>query len=175
MNKAQLLLLLLLLFVSQRALSQAEKPKCSDQPAFQVLSFWIGEWEVFSGDQRIGTNKIEWILNECAIIENWRDGRGVEGKSLFYYQPTESRWKQVWVTENPLRTGGVKEKAHIETLENGSVRFQGRVIDGEGSGYLDRTTLVPHKNGDVTQIIEISADNGENWQRMFQAVYKRTN
>lgn len=133
--------LTLLIFESSVAHAQSEKPKCSDQPPFQLLSFWIGEWDVFSGDQKIGFNKIEWILNQCAIVENWRDGRGVEGKSLFYYLPAKSRWKQVWVTENPLRPGGVKEKAHIETLENGSVRFQGRVIASEGAIYLDRTTL----------------------------------
>ena len=173
--KRTLICLSLLIFESSVALAQNEKPKCSDQPAFQLLSFWIGEWDVFSGDQKIGSNKIEWILNECAIVENWRDGRGEEGKSLFYYQPAENRWKQVWVTENPLRPGGVKEKAHIETLENGSVCFQGRMIGSEGAIYLDRTTLVPHENGHVTQIIEISADDGENWQGVFEAVYKRTN
>ncbi len=157
------------LFFTQASYAQG----CMENPAFETLDFWVGEWDVFAGDTQVGTNRIEKILDGCAIMEHWQDARGGQGKSLFYYHPTEERWKQVWVTPNPFRPGGVKEKTHIETLDNGTIRFQGTVVTPQGQPYLDRTTLVPMGNGDVRQIIEISMDEGESWREMFNAVYKK--
>lgn len=157
------------LFFAQVSYAQG----CEENPEFEVLNFWVGEWEVFVDETQVGTNRIEQILDGCAIMEHWQDVRGGQGKSLFYYHPTEGRWKQIWVTPNPFRPGGVKEKAHIETLDNGAIRFQGTVVTLQGQTYLDRTTLIPTENGDVRQIIEISADEGESWREMFNAVYKK--
>ena len=39
---------------------------------------------MFNADgSRDGTNDIEKVLSGCAIIENWQDGTGGEGKNLF--------------------------------------------------------------------------------------------
>lgn len=149
-------------------------PSCNEREEFHVLDFWVGTWDVYIGDQKIGTNKIEKVLGGCAIIENWTGGRGSEGKSFFYYLPVEQTWKQVWVTENPFSNGGVKEKSHVETLKNGGTRFQGKVLANSGTLYLDRTTLNPLENGNVEQIIEISSDDGENWREVFRGTYKPT-
>lgn len=163
---------LVLFSFSEYTSVQQVSPSCNEREELHLLDFWVGSWNVYSEDQKIGTNKIEKILNGCAIIENWKSGRGNEGKSLFYYFPKDSVWKQVWVTENPFANGGVKEKAHVETLENGGTRFQGTVIANNGTVYLDRTTLNPLENGDVEQIIEISTDDGQTWREMFRGVYK---
>lgn len=96
------------------------------------------------------------ISGGCAIIESWIGGRGSEGKSFFYYYPNEMHWKQVWVTN-----GGVEEKPHVKTLENGGTRFQGVVIANIGTEYLDRTTLNTLENGNVEQVIAISSDDEE--------------
>lgn len=159
------------MFSLNTAFAQQPVP-CNEQEEFHLLDFWVGTWDVYAGDQKIGTNKIEKVLGGCAIIENWTGGRGNEGKSLFYYYPLENQWKQVWVTETPYANGGVKEKEHVETLENGGTRFQGEVLANSGVLYLDRTTLNPLSNGDVEQIIEISSDEGENWREVFRGVYK---
>lgn len=168
-SRITILIAFTILFFTQASYAQG----CRENPAFETLDFWVGEWDVFAGDSRVGSNRIEKILDGCAIMEHWQDARGGRGKSLFYYHPTEERWKQVWVTPNPFRPGGVKEKAHIETLDSGAIRFQGTVITPQGQPYLDRTTLVPMENGDVRQIIEISADDGKSWREMFNAVYKK--
>lgn len=153
------------------AAGQAD-PACNEREEYRLLDFWVGSWEVYAGEQKIGTNKIEKILGGCAIIENWKSGRGSEGKCLFYYYPAEERWKQVWITENPFRNGGVKEKVHVATLENGGLRFQGTVTTAGGGAYLDRTTLVPMGDGNVEQVIEISSDSGKSWREMFRGLYK---
>src|SRR5215470_19618567 len=73
---------------------------CSDDPAYHKLDFWLGNWNVFNmqDGSKDGTNRIEKILNGCALVENWHDVTGGEGKSLFYYQRATKQWKQVWVT-----------------------------------------------------------------------------
>ncbi len=146
---------------------------CADREGFQRLDFWVGEWVVLVGDRRVGENRIEKILDGCAIMEHWTDAGGGQGKSLFFYNPTTDRWKQVWVTQDATRPGGLKEKELVETLENGAVRFQGEIHLPGGGMYLDRTTLTPNPDGTVRQVIEVSRDGGTSWEVTFDARYER--
>lgn len=145
----------------------------------QRLDFWIGEWNVYISDDTgkevlAGSNRIEKILDGCAITELWRSSRGGEGRSLFYFHPADERWKQVWVTARALAVGGLKEKAEVLAYEGPGIRFQGRVSLPDGSEVLDRTTLTPLEGGNVRQHIEYSSDGGTNWQTAFDAVYRPT-
>lgn len=153
-------------------LSPARGQGCAADQAYGILDFWVGEWEVFVGEQRVGSNRIEKILSGCAILEHWSAAGGDEGKSLFYYQPATGEWKQVWVTGAPSRPGGVKEKTLVERLPDGGVRFQGDIPIAGGGTYLDRTTLLPAGDGTVRQVIERSTDGGETWEVGFDALYR---
>lgn len=146
-------------------------PSCAETPAFSALDFWVGEWDVFAGGREVGENRVEKVLDGCAILEHWTSRAGGEGKSLFYYHPAERRWKQVWVTSRSLAPGGTKEKSQVEAPA-GSLRFQGEMILPDGREYLDRTTLTPLGKGEVRQLIEYSADGGKTWQVSFDAVYR---
>lgn len=112
-----------LLSLSTPARGQA----CADDPAYAALDFWVGDWDVRAGGQRVGENRIEKILGGCALLEHWTDAGGGEGKSLFYYVPAVAEWRQVWVTKTPDRPGGVKEKTLLDRLEDGGVRFHGEI------------------------------------------------
>ena len=169
------LLTLILLATSLGSAQQMPEPHaCQKNPAYQKLDFWVGDWDVFAKDekgveQKDGTNRIEKILDGCAIIENWRDVEGHEGKSLFYYRPVQKEWKQVWVTD----VGPMKEKTLILEMPDGGVRFQGELAKRSGGTYLDRTTLTPLAGGKVRQVIEISLDGGKTWQTTFDAEYRK--
>ncbi len=154
-----------------QAIIAAVKP--CNSPAYHLLDFWVGTWDVGSADgsQRAGKNTIVKILDGCAIIENWTGVSGSEGKSLFYFDDAEQTWKQIWMTD----TQSIKEKHMIARADNGAVRFQGEIRQGDGSRLLDRTTLAPVSDGRVRQVIEQSRDGGETWQMTFDAVYVRTN
>lgn len=158
---------------ADRAPQQAPPPACADLPAYAELDFWVGEWDVFVGDEKVGTNVIEKILAGCAIQESWTDAQGNEGKSLFYFNPREETWKQVWVTARATALGGTKEKTLIERLPGGAVRFQGALLTTDGRNILDRTTLTPLDDGSVRQHIEWSGDDGATWNSSFDAVYRR--
>lgn len=160
-------------FAAPGPTQQAPPPACSEVDAYQQLDFWVGEWEVFVGDQKVGTNIIEKVLDGCAVMEHWTDAEGGQGKSLFYFNPREDTWKQVWVTEQAAALGGTKEKTLIEHLDNGAVRFQGELLTTDGRKILDRTTLTPLEDGSVRQRIEWSDDGGATWNSGFDAVYRR--
>lgn len=142
-----------------------------NSPAFNLLDFWVGAWRVVVGEgeseRQVGKNSINRILNGCAIIENWTNSAGAEGKSLFYYNEVEKIWKQVWITDNQ----GLKEKHLIGVLDGGAVRFQGELRQDNGALILDRTTLYPVAEQRVRQVIEQSIDGGETWRTVFDAFY----
>src|SRR4051812_44383861 len=83
---------------------------CESDSTYSALDFWLGEWDVLVGDQVVGTNRITRVLKGCAILEEWRDTMGGEGRSLFYVEPGTHRWEQVWVTDDAGQVGGTKEK-----------------------------------------------------------------
>jgi uncharacterized protein (TIGR02246 family) len=144
--------------------SQAEE--CRQTPRMHALDFWIGNWEVSQGGQLDGTDTVEATLNGCAVLEHWRDVEGGEGSSLFYYDPSADVWKQVWVTDQALRLGGMKEKIEQKELTSSSrIRFE---------GVLDRTTLTREADGKVHQLIERRADDGRTWRTTFDAIYQRS-
>ncbi len=141
---------------------------CDSMAAYHTLDFWVGEWEVMSEGARVGRNRIDKVVHGCALIENWVDANGVEGKSLFYFVRARKEWKQVWVAP-----GSIKEKHLVATLPGGAVRFQGDLPMLDGSIVLDRTTLTPLPDGSVRQVIEQSRDGGTTWQTTFDARYVR--
>ncbi len=154
-------------------LAQNAPPPCSSDSTFSWLDFWLGDWNVYSGEQLVGSNHIEKILEGCAVTEDWTSARGSHGQSLFYYLPATRTWKQVWVTESALLPGGVKEKQLVERQADGGLRFQGEISRSDTTSYLDRTTLSPISADSVRQLIEISTNEGSTWKTTFDAIYVR--
>ena len=163
--------LLLLLIASQVFAADDAPRRCSEVEVYGALDFWVGEWDVYMGDELVGRNRIEKILSGCAVLEHWSGAGGGEGKSLFFVSG-DGTWKQVWVTGWATRPGGVKEKTLQATESTDEVRFQGRIFVPDGSSYLDRTTLTRLPSGDVRQVIETSTDDGHSWTTGFDATYR---
>lgn len=152
---------------------EAGPSPCGSEAVFAALDFWVGDWEVFVGPQKVGDDRVAKTLNGCAITESWTASNGGQGFSLFFVDPAGLRWKQVWVTGSALAPGGVKEKRLVESVPGGGLRFQGTVRSTSGQEWLDRTTLAPLRDGTVSQRIEISKDDGATWEATFDAVYRR--
>ena len=173
----------LLIFMLPIGAAAGQAAPCSADSAYGRLDFWVGDWDVYAGGQhvaenrlgenRLGENRIVKILDGCAVAEYWRDGRGREGRSLFYFHREEERWKQVWVTDRATERGGVKEKAELDVNDPGTVRFEGEAFTEDGQIYLDRTTLEALHADTVRQHIEISVDGGNGWRTVFDGLYVR--
>jgi hypothetical protein len=56
----QTILTVIFMFVASTAFS-AERD-CRRLQEYRLLDFWLGDWDVYVGDQKVGTNKIEPIL-----------------------------------------------------------------------------------------------------------------
>ena len=55
---------------------------CAEDPAFRVLDFWVGSWDVYVGDTLDGHDRVTQILAGCAVTEEWTDADGSKGMSL---------------------------------------------------------------------------------------------
>jgi len=142
---------------------------CRATEVSRNLDFWVGDWDVYVGSTLAGTDKVERILNGCAVTEKWGDKSGGEGVSLFAYDARKDLWTQTWVTDNSGLPGGIKQKvlrAHSAT----STTFQGEIEGQSGAVYYDRTILTALPNGRVHQEIQVSR-NGLAWRTGFDAIY----
>ncbi|RMF80548.1 MAG: tetratricopeptide repeat protein [Planctomycetota bacterium] len=130
------------------------------------FDFWVGEWDVYNPQgAKVGVNRISRGANGYIILEEWRSANGGVGKSMNYFDPSERKWKQVWVSGN----GGVAY--YTGEFRDGAMRFSGRTIKPNGDELAARMVFTPQPGGKVRQFIEHSADGGKTWRVYFDGTY----
>jgi hypothetical protein len=155
------------------ATDEKAAPMDCEKSVEQPLKFWSGHWTVFVDGKLDGKSFVEPTLKGCAVLEHWDDQSGYKGMSLFYFEPHGRTWKQVWVTEQAMFPGGVKEK-ELREFGPDHARFEGVVWADSGEQKRDRTTLNRLETGEVNQVIEVSADGGKTWKKIYDAIYRPT-
>jgi hypothetical protein len=143
-------------------------PPCDHEPVYRAFDFWIGTWDVFlaSGPQA-GTNRITRSENGCLLLEQWASVQGGTGSSMNYVDPTDGRWRQVWVD------GGGHVLYLAGGLANGAMRLSGELIDAAGKRSRLRGTWTPLEDGRVRQFFEQSLDEGVTWAPWFDGYYQK--
>jgi hypothetical protein len=140
----------------------AQAGPCS-APEHRQFDFWIGDWRVTTPDgKHAGDNRIERVLDGCALHENWQGASGGRGFSYNAWDRDRKLWHQTWVDRQGtllLLEGG---------LQNGAM-----VLSGTQGKALNRITWTPNKDGSVRQHWETSADGGKTWQTAFDGLYRR--
>jgi hypothetical protein len=148
------------------AVSEAERAQhpCRYEARARELDFWIGEWEVrdATGQKVLGTSRITSILDGCALFEEWKGGRGHEGKSFTLYEPQTKEWRQTYVDD----TAAFHE--YHGRWEGGAMRFLWKQPDGTQT----RMIFTPMPDGTVRQLLEDSKD-GTAWEQTFDGKYHR--
>jgi hypothetical protein len=139
---------------------------CKGNASNRALDFWAGSWDVYVSGQLAGTNEIQPMIGQCALLENWVGTQGGGGKSLNFYDPGLKKWRQVWVAEN----GSVHEYAG--EFRDGAMRFEGEIRGPNGSTTVQRLTLTPLSPDSVRQLFEGSTD-GKTWTPGFDGLYVR--
>jgi hypothetical protein len=149
------------------ATSQESAGKACGSPEHRAFDFWLGEWDVLTPQgQKAGTNRIERILNGCALLENWTSVRGGSGTSLNFFNSSTRRWEQLWVDDG----GGVIQ--YEGEFKDGAMRFdKGEHVRRDGSRVRSRMTLTALEGGRVRQLIEQSSDDGKTWTLWFDGTY----
>jgi hypothetical protein len=169
----------LLMHVATPATLDAQEPvdpdafayPCRSDPMAREFDFWIGEWAVFTDGRRAGTNRVELILEDCVLLENWTNAGGRQGRSFNWVDRStyrEPRWRQLWVDDS----GNTLDYAE-GGLRDGAMRFAGRTVTEEGDTVLQTMRFVPVHADTVRQIMEQSGDGGASWQITWDGLYVR--
>ncbi len=170
-RKPALVVLLALLLGSVGSSARAQSPPagCDDAPAFSDFDFWVGEWDVFAraNGEHVGVNSIEKVEGGCLLLERWRGDRGSTGRSLNYYNPVTSTWRQVWVSAGAYAIDIAGERVA------GSMVLEGKIWNyGTQTEAAFRGTWTPLEDGSVRQFFEQQDARGE-WQPWFDGRYVR--
>lgn len=138
-------------------------PRC-DSPEFRQFDFWVGEWDVTSGGQPAGSNRITVEEDGCVVHEHWRGARGGTGQSFNFYDRADGRWHQVWVSNsgNVLSLSGA--------FVAGALVLEGERMEGSRT-VRHRLSFTPNADGTVRQLWEMSTDGGTTWSTSFDGLY----
>ena len=176
MIKTSLLVLICLCFATpglaqEQAPGSQTPPKspCETMKGFNDWDFWLGEWNVYSNDEKRtfqGTNSITSHHRNCLIMENWTNAQGGTGSSMNYYDPVEDRWRQLWVAGGYSidYTGGLDE--------SGSMALTGKInYYKTGKSQAFRGTWTANADGSVRQFFEQQDPESREWTVWFDGLY----
>ena len=140
---------------------------CSASPEYRQFDFWIGEWNV--ADTKTGNpagkSKIELLLGECVIMENWQPISGAAGKSFNIYNAAEKKWRQTYVDAS----GSLLEFYDGE-YKDGKMQFK---MKPGSDNAMHRLSFFKISDTEVRQLGEMSKDNGASWQVEYDLTYKK--
>jgi tetratricopeptide (TPR) repeat protein len=156
-----------------KIIEQAKKNQrpCAYSAENRQFDFWVGEWDVSTtqGSIPAGNSKIELILGDCVVLENWKSlNTSYSGKSYNIYDSALKRWEQYWVDN-----------------VGGNIFFHGQLKDGvmdywtddipQSTGpalrrHLQFSKLGPDK---VRQFSQGSTDSGKTWSVEYDFTYVR--
>jgi len=144
---------------------------CAYIPENRQFDFWLGEWDVSTtqGVVPSGNSKIELILEDCVVQENWKSlNSPYAGKSYNVYNTMLKRWEQYWVDN-----------------VGGNIFFYGELKGGvmdywtDDLPQSDGTKLKRHLqffklgSNTVRQFSQSSSDGGKTWQVEYDFTYTR--
>lgn len=147
------------------------KSICETADHFTDFDFWLGEWNVYSNDEKRtfqGSNSITRHHKNCLIMENWTSAQGGGGRSMNYYDPVEDQWRQLWVAGGYSidYTGGLDD--------SGSMVLKGKInYYKTGQSNKFRGTWKPNPDGSVRQFFEQFDPKKKEWNVWFDGLYVR--
>jgi len=153
--------------LAQAAQRAAEPCKDPAHPEYRQLDFWVGEWDVYSGQQKVGESSVQLILKNCVVFENWHGLQGGNGKSLNKYNHVSHEWEQFWVSDS-----GTTNYFH-GSLTAGEMRYVLEMPAPSGGTLIRHLTFSSLPDGKVRQLSQASLDNGKTWSTEYDLLYVR--
>jgi len=145
---------------------------CAFAAESRQFDFWVGEWDVVTtkGEMPAGSSRIERVLGDCVILENWKsNGTSYEGKSYNTYNTTLKRWEQFWVDNS-------QGMVHFygQLLKNGVMDYYtDEIPQPDGTKVKRHMEFIPLGPDKVRQVSHSSADHGKTWQPQYDFTYNR--
>lgn len=142
-------------------------PPCASL-AYHQFDFWVGEWDVQTPKgTAAGENRVERILDGCALRESWKAADGSEATSLSSFDAPGGRWTQTFV--DSLGMVLILEGE----FKDGKMTLSGQRYGARGSSTLNRVVWQKVDADHLRQRWEQSTDEGRNWTLLFEGVYTR--
>jgi len=143
---------------------------CADVAERHRFDFWIGEWEVTTkGGTRVGSSVVQSVSGGCALLENWTNAQGGQGKSLNAFNPAAGQWQQYWIGQD-----GNPVEFRESTWAGGSIVFRAHApAAGTTPATEQRLTFSPIDSATVRQLGEQSTDGGTTWKTTYDFYYQR--
>lgn len=132
------------------------------------FDFWIGEWDVKNTQgQPAGKSKIELLLGDCVIFENWTSAlpNVYSGKSFNLHNSVTKKWMQTWVDDK----GAVIEFIDGEYKDN-KLTF---ITKPDPQNQITRLIFYNLNPDLVRQQFEVTSDNGKTWTTTTDLYYNR--
>jgi len=144
---------------------------CAYAAENRQFDFWVGEWKVVNSQDGMtaGSSRIEKILNDCVILENWTSANApYQGKSYNTFNTSLKRWEQFWVDNS-----------------QGMIHFKGELKDGvmdywtdempqpDGKKLKRHLQFIPQGPDKVRQFSQGTYDKGANWFVEYDLTYLR--
>ncbi len=150
-------------------LTQDDCPCCSKP--YNQFDFWVGEWTVYdTAGNIVGENTIQKVEDGCLLTERWVGSGGSTGRSINFFDKTDSSWNQTWVDNsgNILNLKG--------NLIDGSMVMESNLIKGTKIDYYkNQISWKPNNDNSITQKWEILDKNDNVLQLIFLGIYKKQN
>src|SRR5712671_3523621 len=156
-----------------KLVEQAKKNQrpCAYTAENRQFDFWLGEWSVTTtqGGIPAGDSKIELILEDCVVQENWKSQNGpYSGKSYNIYNQAQKRWEQYWVDNvggNIFFYGGLKDGVMDY--------FTDEIPQTTGPALKRHLQFIPMGSDKVRQFSRGSTDGGKTWTVEYDFTYTR--
>jgi hypothetical protein len=132
------------------------------------FDFWLGDWDVATPQGApAGTNRVERLLEGCALQEKWEATDGSKGTSLSSYDTLARKWRQTFVDD----TGQVLVLEG--EFKDGKMVLSGEKAMGRQRGALQRISWQVVNGDKVRQRWDLSQDDGKTWSLLFEGVYTK--
>jgi len=156
-----------------KLVEQARKNQrpCAYAAENRQFDFWVGEWSVTTtqGAVPAGDSKIELILEDCVVQENWKSQNSpYSGKSYNMYNQALKRWEQYWVDNvggNIFFYGGLKDGVMDY--------FTDEIPQAGGPALTRHLQFIPMGPDKVRQFSRGSTDGGKTWNVEYDFTYSR--
>ena len=130
------------------------------------FDFWLGEWEATWGEGEKGTNRVERILDDKIIQENF-SAPDLKGMSVSSYDSERKLWCQTWVDNNGTYLD------FTGNFENGKmILVRDAIVRGEAC--KQRMVWYNIEADQFDWNWERSDDVGATWRTLWQIRYTRT-
>jgi hypothetical protein len=145
-------------------------------PEARSLDFWLGAWELTwpaeqTGGERgatmTGSNRIERVLGDRVIEENFTAEDGLTGRSLSVFDEREGIWRQTWVDD----AGGFIVLSGRSQGDEMILSTAPVVRDGEA--LVNRMVFSDITGDSLLWRWQVTSDDGASWRDLWTITYRR--